>query len=123
MKQKIAIIGAGVSGLVAALSLEEKGYETIIYEASNSVGGRVKSDVLDNYILDHGFQVLLSAYPLAQKYLDYSALNLQKFESGAYIFKDGKQFCIGDPLRDFSLFFPTISSPIGTIGDLSLIHI
>ena len=61
MKQKIAIIGAGVSGLVAALSLEEKGYETIIYEASNSVGGRVKSDVLDNYILDHGFQVLLSA--------------------------------------------------------------
>lgn len=117
MKQNIAIIGAGVSGLVAALSLEEKGYTTTIYEASNSIGGRVKSDFLDDYILDHGFQVLLSAYPLAQKYLDYKALQLQKFESGAYIFKNGKQYCIGDPTKDVSLLFSTLFSKVGTIGD------
>jgi len=59
----IAIIGAGVSGLIAAITLEEQGYSPTIYEASDRVGGRVKTDIIDGYQLDHGFQVLLDAYP------------------------------------------------------------
>ena len=117
MKENIAIIGAGVSGLVAALYLENLGYEPIIYEASKTVGGRVKSDIQDGYILDHGFQVLLSEYPLAKKFLDYHTLELIPFESGAYIFKNGKQLTFGDPLRDISFLGSTLLASIGTISD------
>ncbi len=114
---KIHIIGAGVSGLIAANVLEQNGYSPVIIEATDSVGGRVKTDIIDGYQLDHGFQVLLTAYPAAQKYLDLESLDLQKFLPGASIFKKGKQVVIGDPLRDISLLFPTLFSGIGTFSD------
>lgn len=114
---KIYIVGAGVSGLVAAQVLENKGYHPIILEASDRAGGRVKTDIKKGFQLDHGFQVLLSSYPAAQKYLDFKALKLQKLKPGAVIFKNGKQQVIGDPLRDISTLFSTLFSGIGTLSD------
>jgi protoporphyrinogen oxidase len=105
---KIHIIGAGISGLIAAQCLEEKGYSPVIIEATDSVGGRVKTDVVDGYQLDHGFQVLLSSYPEASKYLDYSKLELQKLSPGAVIFEKNKTHTLGDPFRDLKLLVPTI---------------
>lgn len=113
----IHIIGAGVSGLIAARVLEENGFSPVIIEATDRVGGRVKTDLVNGYQLDHGFQVLLTGYPAAKKYLDLDALELQKFLPGASIFKSGKQRVIGDPLRDFSLLFPTLFSGIGSFSD------
>lgn len=114
---KIAIVGAGVSGLIAAQVLEFRGYSPSIYEASDRAGGRVKTDVVNGYQLDHGFQVLLDAYPVARNYLDYTALDLTKFLPGATLFKNGRQVTLGDPLRNLSLLLPTLSSGIGTFGD------
>ncbi|WP_299799734.1 NAD(P)/FAD-dependent oxidoreductase [uncultured Maribacter sp.] len=114
---KIHIIGAGISGLIAATVLEKHGYSPVLIEASERVGGRVKTDIINGYQLDHGFQVLLTAYPAAQKYLDYNALELQNFLPGASIFKNGKQEVIGDPLRDASLLFSTLFANIGTVAD------
>jgi protoporphyrinogen oxidase len=114
---KIYIIGAGVSGLVASKVLEDHGYKSMIIEATDRVGGRVKTDVIDGYQLDHGFQVLLTAYPSAQKYLNFEALELQHFLPGAAIFSDGNHKTIGDPLRNISLFFPTLFSGIGKFSD------
>jgi len=120
MKQKspsIHIIGGGISGLIAARVLEEHGLSGTIIEATDRLGGRVKTDVLDGYSLDHGFQVLLTAYPAAKKYLDFDALALQEFLPGSAIFKNGKQKIIGDPLRNLSLLIPTLFSEIGTVND------
>ena len=114
---KINIIGAGVSGLIAAQVLENFGYHPTIIEASGKAGGRVKSDIINGYILDHGFQVLLSSYPAAIKYLDFDKLDLQELLPGATIFKDRNQQNIGDPLRNFSLLFPTLFSSIGNFSD------
>ena len=114
---KIYIVGAGVSGLVAAQVLENQGYQPVILEASDRAGGRVKTDIKKGFQLDHGFQVLLSSYPAAQKYLDFKALKLQKLKPGAVIFKKGKQQIIGDPLRDISVLFSTLFSGIGTLLD------
>ena len=114
---KIHIVGAGISGLIAATVLEQNGYYPVIIEATDGVGGRVKTDIVDGYQLDHGFQVLLTAYPAAQKYLDFESLQLQKFLPGASIFKNGKQKVIGDPLRDISLLFSTLFSGIGRFSD------
>ena len=120
MKQKspsIHIIGGGISGLIAARVLEEHGLSGTIIEATDRLGGRVKTDVVDGYNLDHGFQVLLTAYPAAKKYLDFDALALQEFLPGSAIFKNGKQKIIGDPLRNLSLLLPTLVSGIGTVND------
>ncbi|MFT4661182.1 MAG: protoporphyrinogen oxidase [Patiriisocius sp.] len=114
---KIYIIGAGVSGLVAAKVLEDNGFYPIILEATERVGGRVKTDLLEGYQLDHGFQVLLTAYPAAKKHLDFDTLDLQEFLPGATIFKNKNQKIIGDPLKDLSLLFSTLFSGIGNLSD------
>ena len=114
---KIHIIGAGVSGLIAARVLENYGYHPVIIEATDRVGGRVKTDIVNGYQLDHGFQVLLTAYPAVQKHLDYEVLELQPFLPGASIFKSNDQQIIGDPLRNLSLLFPTLFSGIGNFSD------
>ncbi|HEA29539.1 MAG TPA: FAD-dependent oxidoreductase [Leeuwenhoekiella sp.] len=113
----VHILGAGISGLIAALVLEEKGYAPVIYEVADRVGGRVKTDIYKGYQLDHGFQILLGAYPKAKQYLDYEALELQEILPGAVIFSKGKKFTLGDPLRAISFLWPTLSSSVATIGD------
>jgi protoporphyrinogen oxidase len=115
--KKITIIGAGISGLITAIELEKLGFNQTIIEASDRVGGRVKTDVVDGLQLDHGFQVLLEAYPQAKKYLNYKTLELQKLIPGAVIYKKGKLTLIGDPLRDFSLLLPTLVADVGSIKD------
>ncbi|NNL02758.1 MAG: NAD(P)-binding protein [Eudoraea sp.] len=113
----IHIIGAGISGLVAANVLEKKGYHPIVLEATDNVGGRVKTDVVDGYCLDHGFQVLLTAYPMAKKYLDYKSLKLNYFKPGAALFSNGNRTTIGDPIRDPSFLISSLSSKIGSLRD------
>ena len=116
-KETIYIIGAGVSGLIAAYELEQEGYHPIIIEQTDEVGGRVKTIHEKGYALDLGFQVMLSAYPLAKKYLDFDALELHKLESGALIYINDKAYRIGDPMRNWKMLFPTIFSDIGSISD------
>ena len=124
---KIHIVGAGVSGLVAAKVLESHGYRSVVIESTDRVGGRVKTDFLDGFQLDHGFQVLLTSYPEAQKHLDYKSLELQKILPGAAIFLSKKQKIIGNPLKEISFLFPTLFSGIGCFSDklriLQLNHI
>ncbi len=120
MKNPI-IIGAGVSGLVAAIELEKAGYAPTILEATDRVGGRVKSDELNGFPVDHGFQVLLTEYPEAQRYLDYDQLDLIEFLPGSVIFKNGKMEKIGDPLRDVSFLWPTTFADVGSVNDKRLI--
>ena len=116
-KETIYIIGAGVSGLIAAYELEQEGYHPVIIEQTDEVGGRVKTIHEKGYALDLGFQVLLSAYPLAKKYLDLDALELHRLESGALIYVNDKTYRIGDPMRNWKMLFPTIFSDIGSISD------
>lgn len=115
------IIGAGVSGLVAAIELEKAGFSPTILEATDRVGGRVKSDVMHGAPFDHGFQVLLTAYPEAQRYLDYDKLDLINFLPGSVIFKNGEMEKFGDPLRNTSFLFSTALSSLGSIKDKMLI--
>ncbi len=116
-KYKIHIVGAGVSGLIAAQILEKHGYHPVIFEASDRAGGRVKTDKVHGHLLDHGFQVLLTAYPLAQKYLDFKTLHLKYFKPGAVLFEAGKHRLLGDPLRDLSFLIPTLFSKAGNFRD------
>jgi len=75
----VLIIGAGLAGLCCAKRLSEAGIAFQILEASDGIGGRVRTDEVDGFLLDRGFQVLLTAYPEARNILDYSRLDLKSF--------------------------------------------
>lgn len=113
----IYIIGAGVAGLIAARHLEEAGFSPVILENADRPGGRVKTDTVDGFRLDHGFQVLLTGYKEARRYLDFDALDLRRFEPGAMIFSGDRRFRISDPLRDPSRLFQMLFSPVGSLAD------
>ena len=113
----IYIIGGGVSGLIAAYELEQAGYFPKVIEQTAEVGGRVKTLQEKGYALDLGFQVLLSSYPMVNKYLDVDALHLIKLEPGALIYVDGKAISIGDPLRNWKMLIPTVFADIGSFSD------
>lgn len=111
------IIGAGISGLVAAIELERAGFSPTILEATDRVGGRVKTDSINDYPVDHGFQVLLTEYPEAKRYLDYDKLDLIRFSPGSVIYQKGKPLKIGDPMRNTSFLWSTIAANIGSLSD------
>lgn len=113
----VVIVGAGLAGLCCARTLHQAGVPFMLLEASDGVGGRVRTDQMDGFLLDRGFQVLQTAYPEAQRVLDYPALNLKPFYPGALVYFGGRLHRVGDPLRQPRHFLPTVFSPVGTLAD------
>jgi len=114
---KVAVIGAGVSGLVAAIELEQREFSPIIYESSAHVGGRLASDAYGDFALDHGFQVLLTNYPELKRYALLDPLDLQLFRPGALIFEHQQPHKIGDAFRDLRFLRSTLFSSVATLSD------
>lgn len=118
---RVVIIGAGVAGLVAAQHLEAAGVRPLVIEATDRVGGRIKTDQVDGFLLDHGFQVLLTEYREAKHYLDYEALSLTHFRPGAVVYRNNTIASVVDPLREPSEIFRAIFSSVGSIKDKLLV--
>eukprot|EP00667_Euglena_gracilis_P007820 EG_transcript_7910 len=96
----VIVVGAGLAGLCAALTLSQAGKAVLVLERSDGVGGRVRSDRHpEGYVLDRGFQIFLSGYPEAQRVLDYEALDLRKFYPGALVRYGGAFHRVADPFR------------------------
>ncbi len=113
----VAIVGAGLAGLRCAGLLAAGGRDVTVYEASDGVGGRARTDAVGDFRLDRGFQVLLTAYPEAQRALDYDALGLGEFEPGAMVrMGDGFEL-FSDPLRRPRSAPAVLGSPVGNLAD------
>jgi phytoene dehydrogenase-like protein len=91
------IIGAGMAGLACARELQRHGRSCSIVDATDGVGGRLRTDAVDGFLLDRGFHVLLPATPEAKRLLDYETLDLRQFDRQAIVHWAGKQHRLADP--------------------------
>ena len=111
------VIGAGLAGLAAARQIKSRGRSVIVIEAQDGVGGRVRTDKVDDFLLDRGFQVLLTAYPELETQIDMAALDLKMFSSGALVIRNGKESVVTDPFREPRRAVATVLAPIGSLTD------
>lgn len=117
----VIVVGAGLAGLSCAVRLHEEGVPVQVIESSERVGGRVSSDRHQEYLLDRGFQALLSSYPAAKQILNMQNLNLQPFYPGVQIWWKGKFHKFVMPFAHPLEALQSVTSPIGTLNDKALI--
>jgi phytoene dehydrogenase-like protein len=117
MKPDVIIVGAGLSGLCCARILQQRGIRYRILEAADGVGGRIRTDEVQGFRLDRGFQVFLTSYPEAKEVLDYDKLKLKPFLSGALVRYGGRFHGLSDPWRRPLAALRSLPSPIGSFYD------
>jgi len=113
----VVIVGAGLAGLSAAREIQRHGHSVVVLESSDAVGGRVRTDIVDGFQLDRGFQVMLTAYPELQTQVDMRALDLRPFDPGALVWRNGKGHAVSDPFRKPQTLATTAFAPIGSVFD------
>ncbi len=113
----VVVVGAGLAGLACARELALRRIPVKVLERGDAVGGRVRTDEVDGFLLDRGFQIFLTAYPEARRVLDYDALALKPLYPGALVYRGGKIHRIADPWRKPMDAAITLVNPIGTVAD------
>jgi len=115
--KKVLIVGGGLAGLACAVRLHEAGAVPLIFEESDGVGGRVRTDQVDGFLLDRGFQVFLDAYPEAANLLDTKSLDLRKFKAGALIYQCSGMKRVMDVFREPRYLVQSALAPVGSMAD------
>lgn len=124
VSSQVLVIGAGVSGLACANELIRLGIQdVIVVESSNEVGGRIRTDLVDGYLLDRGFQVFIDSYPLAEQLFNYSELSLASFNPGAVVRIADAFHIVSDPFRRPQDILESLISPIGSLPDKLIVGI
>lgn len=113
----VVVVGAGLAGLSCARHLQRAGRSVAVLEASDGVGGRVRTDIVEGFRLDRGFQVLLTAYPEVRSDIDLVKLSMRNFAPGALVRTKSKNHVVTDPFRDPAHLASTALAPIGNLSD------
>ncbi len=111
---EVVVVGAGLAGLAAAHHLSRHGCDVVVVEASDQAGGRVRTDSVDGWRLDRGFQVFNTAYPEPGRVLDPGALDLQAFYPGVAVYAGGRLHYLAHPLRKPGRMLTTLRAPVGS---------
>ena len=117
MDAEVIVVGAGLAGLRCAGVLAEAGLEVLVLEAGDAPGGRIRTDRVDGFLVDRGFQVLNPAYPAVRRWVDVEALRLQSFAAGVAAVTDRGRTVLGHPLRAPRLLAPTVRTALGDAKD------
>ncbi|SEN05108.1 Flavin containing amine oxidoreductase [Actinacidiphila rubida] len=95
----VLVVGAGVAGLACAQDLVAAGVRVRVLEASDGVGGRMRTDVRDGFRLDRGFQVVNTSYPQMKRRMDLRALRLRPFTPAVLLATPRGRVRFADPTR------------------------
>ncbi|MFI5531844.1 NAD(P)/FAD-dependent oxidoreductase [Kitasatospora sp. NPDC051853] len=95
----VVVIGAGLAGLACAIDLTSAGRSVLLLEASDAVGGRMRTDRVDGFLLDRGFQVFNTGYPQVRSRIDTNALDLRAFTPGFLLAGSRGRRRFAHPLR------------------------
>ena len=113
MDADVIVVGAGLAGLACARRLTSAGLTVRVLEAADAVGGRVRTDVVDGFRCDRGFQLLNPAYPEVPRVLDVGALELRPFAAGVVAASGGRRHRLADPRRHPGTLLSTLGAPVG----------
>ncbi len=120
-KVDVAIVGAGAAGLACGKALRAHGLDVLVLERDDDVGGRVRTDLVEGFRLDRGFQVLPTSYPEAHRALDYDRLRLGYFASGAVVRVDGRFRKVADPRRSPVRAIRALAAGVVSAGDAAAV--
>lgn len=122
----VLIVGGGLAGLACGRELARRGITFQILEGSDGVGGRVRTDLIDGFRLDRGFQIYLTAYPEGARVLDLAALDLKPFTRGALVRVNGKFHRVADPrsepLSAVASLFNAVGTPVDKVKLVRLLR-
>lgn len=117
MQYDAVVIGAGMAGLACARVLEEHRLSYLLLDSNDQVGGRIRTEIVDGFTLDRGFQVLQTGYPDMNSYLNLKDLHLQKFPAGVAVRFKNRFHIVADPRHHPKHLISTVASPIGSLRD------
>jgi phytoene dehydrogenase-like protein len=121
-KDPVIIVGAGLAGLACARTLAQAGESVLVLEQKKSPGGRVESRRTESgFLIDEGFQVLLSSYPELTRFVSLEALELKKFKSGAYIFNGSSMDLLANPMQHPETLLSGVLNRLLTLTDKALV--
>src|SRR3954454_124382 len=116
-RAEVVVVGAGAAGLACARRLAFEGIDVLVLEASDAVGGRIRTDVVDGYRCDRGFQLLNPAYPALPHVLDLDDLDLHPFRAGVVVGHGRTRSVLADPRREPSFLLASLRAPLGTFAE------
>jgi phytoene dehydrogenase-like protein len=109
---EVLVIGAGLAGLRCASVLTAAGRDVRVWEQDDDVGGRVRTDSIEGFLCDRGFQVLNPAYPELSRAVDITALDLQPFGAGLAVRRQSTSAVLAHPLREPKLVPKMLTSGV-----------
>jgi len=116
--KKAVVIGGGIAGLTAAYYLHKSNCDFVLIERENQLGGRLKTDNVDGFVLDHGFQVMLSAYPELRAIFAEGELGEKYFGSGAILVTGSGNKKMADPAKHLAAGIAGVFNNALPVSDL-----
>lgn len=112
----VVVVGAGLAGLGCAVTLTSAGHDVVVLEAGDAVGGRVRTDRVDGFTIDRGFQVLNTAYPALRRAVDLDRLDLRVLPRGVRVRRRGALHDVPHPLASTGAPFRALASGAASAG-------